>query len=111
MHFYSTARFNKTNPYNIKLEKKKGSSIKPHVLNFLHELNEHDSEFEFRDIRTCRRTVLTEVYCYKEKYNHNYLDDIVHVRRFCQCMAEDLRDLTGKSVYFDLVKGKLAIIT
>lgn len=87
-------------------------SFKPYVLNYLHECNESENiEYKFKNIHTRKNLVICDVYYIDKMYKYNYLDDHLHVRKFCQYIAEDFREITGKSVYFDMKDGKMVIVT
>tara|TARA_A100001015_G_scaffold55694_1_gene61204 strand:- start:525 stop:773 length:249 start_codon:yes stop_codon:yes gene_type:complete len=82
------------------------------VLNYLHECNESNNvEYKFKNIHTKKNLVICDVYYIDRMYKYDYLDDHLHVRKFCQYIAEDFREITGKSVYFDIKDGKMVIIT
>ena len=90
----------------------KRAAIKPLVLEYLHDCNDNTvSKFAFRNIHTRGNLVLTDVFYNNIRYAHDYAELSRDHRYFCKIVAEDLRDAAGRSVYFDMIDGRLKIIT
>lgn len=83
--------------------------VRPYVLDYLHDYNERDAGVTFTDIRVSGNFVLTSVCVNSKMWVFDYMDDDPWVRRLCKVIAEDLRDTTGRSVYFTLTNGELRI--
>lgn len=55
--------------------------------------------------------MLTDVFYNNIRYAHDYAELSRDHRYFCKIVAEDLRNAAGRSVYFDMIDGRLKIIT
>lgn len=83
--------------------------LRPLVVDYLHECNETSPCFV--DIRTQRNLVRATVAHGCPAHGRDYMDTTSGVRRWCRCLAEELRAIAGRSVYFTLTEGELCVIT
>lgn len=86
-------------------------SVRPYVLDYLHECNARDGDLAFADIRLAGGCVLATLCVGTRACTFDYMDADPGVRRVCKAIAEDLREVAGRSVYFDLARGTLRIST
>lgn len=89
------------------------ASPRPHILEYLHSFNHvPNNPFSLTNIHlTDRNEVCAQLLYRNRPYRHSYMDSALNMRRLCTILAEDLRDVAGRSVFFDIRRGQLVCVT
>lgn len=102
MYHFSKHGKNKPNPF-----------FRTHLIRYLKEFNYvENNPFKIHNINiNLHNEIRAEIFYNKKLFAFSYMDKIVTMRKLCTILAEDFRDIAGKSVFFDIRKGKLICIT
>lgn len=76
------------------------------VVSYLLEWRKHPL-YHFTDVLRAPRTIEAQLSLRTRPCSYDYMDD--RVRSLCAALAEDLRDLIGRNVFFDLCGGRLVV--
>jgi hypothetical protein len=83
---------------------------RPIVLDYLFQCNEERGcPFVFDKIRANDNVVSADILFCKRPFRYDYMHD--KCRNMSTILAEDLREETGSSVYFDIRQGEITFFT
>ena len=74
------------------------------LLNYLREFNTYKN-YSINNIKKINNTLVGDLMYYDRFTNKNYMDNTI--RDFTKVLSEELRDVVGKNIYYDIDKGKI----
>tara|TARA_B100001057_G_scaffold67253_1_gene60963 strand:- start:134 stop:421 length:288 start_codon:yes stop_codon:yes gene_type:complete len=74
------------------------------LLNYLREFNTYKN-YSINNIKKINNTLVGDIKYYNRSTNKNYMDETI--RDFTKVLSEELRDVAGKNIYYDIDKGKI----
>jgi len=89
------------NRSKVKIKKR---DVKSDLLDYLDNSERYKGFSINKSYNIKNNVIIVKLLYYNKETTYNYMDDAV--RSLCSIIALDLRDLVGKSIFFDLVKGE-----
>tara|TARA_B100001093_G_C26624950_1_gene926332 strand:+ start:91 stop:402 length:312 start_codon:yes stop_codon:yes gene_type:complete len=82
----------------------RNKDIKNDLLNYLDDIGSYKGFSIKKSYIFNNNVIITKLLYNNKETTYNYMDD--SVRSLCSIIALDLRDIIGKSIFFDLRKGE-----